>query len=77
MNSPWHVPLVVDWRSSLNQSCSATPAACIMPAALQDFVRAAGMRAGLSADAAATLAEPLVLADMMGVHTHGTKLLPG
>lgn len=61
----------------MNQSYSATPAACIMPAALQDFVRAAGMRAGLSADAAATLAEPLVLADMMGVHTHGTKLLPG
>jgi len=35
------------------------------------------MRAGLPADAAAMLAEPLVLADMMGVHTHGTKLLVG
>lgn len=48
-----------------------------MPADLTAFIEAAGMKAGLSADAAAMLAEPLVLADMMGVHTHGTKLLPG
>jgi ureidoglycolate dehydrogenase (NAD+) len=48
-----------------------------MPADLTAFIQAAGMKAGLSADAAAMLAEPLVLADMMGVHTHGTKLLPG
>lgn len=57
-----------------------TPATCagsIAPADLEAFVRAAGMRAGLSEEAAATLAAPLVLADMMGVHTHGTKLLAG
>ena len=61
----------------MTDSPSAFPAASITPADLQEFVRSAGMRAGLSADAAAMLAEPLVLADMMGVHTHGTKLLPG
>ena len=44
---------------------------------LAAFVRDAGVRAGLAAPAADTLAEPLVLADMMGVHTHGTKLLAG
>lgn len=55
----------------------AARAAAIMPADLTDFIRDAGMQVGLSADAAAMLAEPLVLADMMGVHTHGTKLLPG
>lgn len=55
----------------------ATAAAAIPPADLMNFIRSAGTRAGLSADAAAMLAEPLVLADMMGVHTHGTKLLPG
>jgi ureidoglycolate dehydrogenase (NAD+) len=49
----------------------------IAPADLEAFVRAAGVRAGLAEPAAAMLAEPLVLADMMGVHTHGTKLLPG
>jgi len=48
-----------------------------MPAELTAFIEAAGMKAGLPADAAAMLAEPLTLADMMGVHTHGTKLLPG
>ena len=51
--------------------------ASITAAALGGFVRAAAMRTGLTDDAAATLAEPLVLADTMGVHTHGTKLLPG
>lgn len=56
---------------------STSQAESITPADLQDFVRTAGMRAGLSVAAAAMLAEPLVLADMMGVHTHGTKLLPG
>ena len=61
----------------MNQPLSATPVASIAPADLHDFIRSAGMRAGLPADAAAMLAEPLVLADMMGVHTHGTKLLPG
>lgn len=55
----------------------AAAANAIMPADLTDFVRAAGIEAGLSVGAAAMLAEPLVLADMMGVHTHGTKLLPG
>ncbi|MEI6238787.1 MAG: Ldh family oxidoreductase [Planctomycetia bacterium] len=49
----------------------------IAPADLAAFVRAAGEKAGLSPEAADTLAEPLVLADMMGVHTHGTKLLAG
>jgi ureidoglycolate dehydrogenase (NAD+) len=49
----------------------------IAPADLAAFVRAAGMRAGLSPESADALAEPLVLADMMGVHTHGTKLLAG
>lgn len=44
---------------------------------LTAFVRAAGTRAGLAPEAADRLAEPLVLADMMGVHTHGTKLLAG
>jgi len=48
-----------------------------MPADLTTFIEAAGIKAGLSGEAAAMLAEPLVLADMMGVHTHGTKLLPG
>jgi ureidoglycolate dehydrogenase (NAD+) len=54
-------------------------AACdpVSPADLTAFVRAAGMRAGLAPEAADRLAEPLVLADMMGVHTHGTKLLVG
>lgn len=47
------------------------------PAVLTSFVRDACLRAGLSPDAAAAVAEPLVLADMMGVHTHGTKLLAG
>lgn len=47
------------------------------PVELTAFVREAGRRAGLSPEAAADLAEPLVLADMMGVHTHGTKLLAG
>lgn len=61
----------------MNQPLSATPVASIAPADLHDFIRSTGMRAGLPADAAAMLAEPLVLADMMGVHTHGTKLLPG
>jgi ureidoglycolate dehydrogenase (NAD+) len=49
----------------------------IAVAELTTFVRAAGIRAGLSAEAADAIAEPLVLADMMGVHTHGTKLLAG
>jgi ureidoglycolate dehydrogenase (NAD+) len=55
----------------------AAAAGAIMPADLTAFIEAAGMKAGLPADAAAMLAEPLTLADMMGVHTHGTKLLPG
>lgn len=49
----------------------------IAAADLAAFVRATGQKAGLSPGAADTLAEPLVLADMMGVHTHGTKLLAG
>jgi len=49
----------------------------VAAADLAAFVRAAGQKAGLAAGAADTLAEPLVLADMMGVHTHGTKLLAG
>jgi LDH2 family malate/lactate/ureidoglycolate dehydrogenase len=54
-------------------------AACdpVSAADLTAFVRTAGMRAGLAPEAADRLAEPLVLADMMGVHTHGTKLLVG
>lgn len=55
----------------------APPLGTIDPVDLEAFVRAAGMRAGLAEPAAAMLAEPLVLADTMGVHTHGTKLLPG
>jgi len=55
----------------------AAAAGTIMPADLTAFIHAAGRKAGLAEDAAAMLAEPLVLADMMGVHTHGTKLLPG
>jgi len=53
------------------------PTTAATAAALTAFVRAAGQRAGLPAESAAALAEPLVLADMMGVHTHGTKLLAG
>ena len=49
----------------------------IAPADLAAFVRIAGQKAGLSPAGAGALAEPLVLADMMGVHTHGTKLLAG
>lgn len=63
--------------SSTHSPGVTAAAGAIMPADLSNFVHAAGRRAGLSEDAAAMLAEPLVLADMMGVHTHGTKLLPG
>jgi ureidoglycolate dehydrogenase (NAD+) len=57
-------------------TASAT-ATVITPAALAAFVRAAGLRTGMPPEAADTLADALVLADMMGVHTHGTKLLAG
>jgi ureidoglycolate dehydrogenase (NAD+) len=63
--------------SSSHPTGDSAAAGAITPADLTAFIEAAGMKAGLSADAAAMLAEPLVLADMMGVHTHGTKLLPG
>ncbi|MBM4012633.1 MAG: Ldh family oxidoreductase [Planctomycetes bacterium] len=58
-------------------TASTSTSAAIPVAELTAFVRAAGLRAGLADEAAATLAEPLVLADMMGVHTHGTRLLAG
>jgi ureidoglycolate dehydrogenase (NAD+) len=57
---------------------SLAPArAPVPPAVLEAFVREALERVGLSAADAATVAEPLVLADTMGVFTHGTKLLRG
>lgn len=49
----------------------------VTPAALRDFVRTALAKVGLTPADAAAAAEPLVLADTMGVHTHGTKLLAG
>jgi len=49
----------------------------IHPSDLEAFVHTALERAGLSPDDAATTAEALTLADTMGVHTHGTKLLAG
>ncbi len=52
-------------------------ATCVPIASLQAFCRAALTRTGLSAAAAATVAEALVTADSMGVYTHGTKLLIG
>lgn len=55
---------------------SATPAA-VSPDHLAAWVAAAFGRAGLAAGDAAAAAEALVLADAFGVHTHGTKLLPG
>ena len=45
--------------------------------ALTAWVAEALGRAGLAADDARPAAESLVLADTFGVHTHGTKLLPG
>jgi LDH2 family malate/lactate/ureidoglycolate dehydrogenase len=44
---------------------------------LDAFVRGVLVRAGMSAADAATTAQLLALADAMGVHTHGTKLLAG
>ena len=49
----------------------------IHPSDLEAFVHTALERVGLSPDDAATTAEALTLADTMGVHTHGTKLLAG
>ncbi len=45
--------------------------------ALDAFVRSALARVGVGPDDAATTAEALTLADTMGVHTHGSKLLIG
>lgn len=45
--------------------------------ALTAFVRGALARAGLSDADSADVADLLVMADAMGVHTHGTKLLAG
>jgi ureidoglycolate dehydrogenase (NAD+) len=58
-------------------SDSLKPDNPIEPDRLKAFVRAVGRRAGLPAESAEMLAESLVQADMMGVHTHGTKLLAG
>lgn len=52
-----------------------TAAPRVTAADLEGFVRAALGRVGLTPEDAAVVAEPLVLADTMGVHTHGTKLL--
>ena len=49
----------------------------VHPSDLEAFVHTALERVGLSPDDAATTAEALTLADTMGVHTHGTKLLAG
>ena len=49
----------------------------VHPSDLEAFVHTALERAGLSPDDAAITAEALTLADTMGVHTHGTKLLAG
>jgi len=49
----------------------------IFPDKLDAFVRATLLSTGLSEADARTTAEALTLADSMGVHTHGTKLLAG
>ncbi|MBU6293355.1 MAG: Ldh family oxidoreductase [Planctomycetes bacterium] len=49
----------------------------VSPERLEAFVRAALEAIGMGARDAATTAEALALADSMGVHTHGTKLLAG
>ncbi len=49
----------------------------IHPSDLEAFVHTALERVGLQPEDATTTAEALTLADTMGVHTHGTKLLAG
>ena len=56
-------------------STSSAPATPIRHEALEAWVTEAFSRVGL--DGARAAAESLVLADTFGVHTHGTKLLPG
>lgn len=49
----------------------------VAPERLEAFVRASLEAVGMGGDHAGTAAEALALADSMGVHTHGTKLLAG
>ena len=49
----------------------------VHPSDLEAFTHSALERVGLGSRDAATTAEALTLADAMGVHTHGTKLLAG
>jgi len=56
---------------------AATSPPNVRPEALAAWVAEALGRAGLAAADAVPAADMLVLADTCGVHTHGTKLLPG
>ena len=55
---------------------SIAPPACIMPDALARFGATLFAAAGLEAEKARTVAEILVLTDMMGRHTHGMAQCP-